>query len=109
MIAGQVPETIMTGNTNDISHIAEFGWYDWVMFRDNKPSYPDNKLVLGSYLGPTIDTGLALNAKILNSLTAKSFPKGTKNSCPEGFLRAKHTAHKHPYLDEPFFTPVAWF
>ena len=34
MTAGQVPETIMTGNTADISHIAEFGWYDWVMFRD---------------------------------------------------------------------------
>jgi hypothetical protein len=32
MTAGQVPETIMTGNTADISHIAEFGWYNWVMF-----------------------------------------------------------------------------
>jgi hypothetical protein len=32
MTAGQVPETIMTGNTADISQIAEFGWYDWVMF-----------------------------------------------------------------------------
>jgi hypothetical protein len=28
MTAGQVPETIMTGNTANISHIAEFGWYD---------------------------------------------------------------------------------
>jgi hypothetical protein len=32
MTAGQVPGTIMTGNTADISHIAEFGWYNWVMF-----------------------------------------------------------------------------
>ncbi len=31
MTTGQVPETIMTGNTADISHIAEFGWYNWVM------------------------------------------------------------------------------
>jgi hypothetical protein len=65
MTAGQVPETIMTGNTADISHIVEFGWYDWVMFHDNKPSYPDVKLILGRYLGPAIDTGLALRAKIL--------------------------------------------
>ncbi len=57
----------MTGNTADISHIAEFGWYDWVMFRDNKPSYPDDKLILGRYLGPAIDTGSALMAKILKS------------------------------------------
>jgi hypothetical protein len=65
--AGQVPETIMTGNTADISHITEFGWYDWVMFRDNKPSFPDDKLILGCYLGPTIDTGSAPTAKILES------------------------------------------
>jgi hypothetical protein len=67
MTVGQVPETIMTGNTADFSHIAEFGWYDWVMFCDNKPSFPDDKLILGHYLGPTIDTGSALTAKILKS------------------------------------------
>jgi hypothetical protein len=65
MTAGQVPETIMTGNTTNISHIAEFGWYDWVMFLDNKPSYPDDRLILGCYLGPAIDTGSTLTAKIL--------------------------------------------
>ena len=42
MTNGEVPETIMTGSTADISHICEFGWYDWVMFRDNVPSFPDN-------------------------------------------------------------------
>ncbi len=57
----------MTGNTANISHITEFGRYDWVMFRDNKPSFPDDKLILGRYLGPAIDTGLALTAKILKS------------------------------------------
>jgi hypothetical protein len=67
MTAFPVPETIMTGNTANISHIAEFGWYDWIMFHDNEPSYPDDKLILGRYLGPAIDTGLALTAKILKS------------------------------------------
>jgi hypothetical protein len=67
MTAGQVPETIMTGNTTNFSHIAEFGWYDWIMFCDNKPSFPDDKLILGHYLGPAIDTGSALMAKILKS------------------------------------------
>jgi len=65
MTAGQVPETIMTGSTADIRHIAEFGWYDWVMYRDNIPSYPDDKLILGHYLGPATDIGSALTAKIL--------------------------------------------
>jgi hypothetical protein len=65
MTAGQVPETIMTGSTADVSHIAEFGWYDWVMYRDNTPSYPDDKLILGRYLGPATDIGSALTTKIL--------------------------------------------
>jgi hypothetical protein len=42
LTASQVPETIMTGNTANISHIAEFGWYDWVMFHDNKSSFLDD-------------------------------------------------------------------
>ncbi len=47
MTNGKVPETIMTGSTAIISHICEFGWYDWVMFRDNVPTFPDVKLILG--------------------------------------------------------------
>jgi len=65
MTAGQVPETIMTGSTTDISHITEFGWYDWVMYRDNVPSYPDDRLIMGRCLGPTMDIGSALTARIL--------------------------------------------
>ncbi len=47
MTNGEVPETIMTGSTADISHICEFGWYDWVMFRFNVPTFLDAKLTLG--------------------------------------------------------------
>ena len=64
---GETPETIMSGSTADISHISEFAWYDWVMFRDNTPTFPDDKLILGRYLGPAIDVGSALTAKILKS------------------------------------------
>jgi hypothetical protein len=42
-----------------------------------------------------------------NSLAAKSI--FAKNSQSEGFLLAKHTAHKHLHHDEPFSTPAAWF
>jgi hypothetical protein len=44
-----------------------FGLYDWVMFRDNVPTFPDVKLTLGQYLGPTTNVGSALTAKILKS------------------------------------------
>jgi hypothetical protein len=29
---GEVPATRLAGDTPDISHLAEFGWYDWVWF-----------------------------------------------------------------------------
>jgi hypothetical protein len=67
MTNGKVPETIMTGSTANISHVCEFGWYDWVMFRDNVPTFPDVKLILGQYLRPATDVGSALTAKILRS------------------------------------------
>ena len=65
MTAGQTPETIMSGSTADISNICEFAWFDWVMFRDNVPTYPDDKLILGRYLGPATDVGSAMTMKIL--------------------------------------------
>jgi hypothetical protein len=65
MTNAEVPETIMTGSTADISHICEFGWYDWVMFRDNIPTFLDVKLILGWYLEPATNVGSALTAKIL--------------------------------------------
>jgi hypothetical protein len=67
MTNGEVPETIMTGSTTDISHICEVGWYDWVMSRDIVPTFPDVKLTLGQYLGPVTKIGSALTAKILQS------------------------------------------
>jgi hypothetical protein len=52
MTNGEVPETIMTGSTANISHICEFGWYDWVMFWDSAPTFPDVNLILGSTWDP---------------------------------------------------------
>ncbi len=52
----------MTGTTTDISHISEFGW---VMFWDNTPTFPEDNIVLGQYLGPVTDVGGMMTAKIL--------------------------------------------
>jgi hypothetical protein len=64
MTSGEVPENTMTRSTANISHICESSWYDWVMFRDNVPTFPDIKLTLGQYLGPATNVGSALTAKI---------------------------------------------
>ena len=62
---GEVPETIMTRQTADISNICEYDLYEWVMFRDNTNSFPDDKRALVRYLGPATDVGSPMCYKIL--------------------------------------------
>ena len=64
-LKGEVPETVMTGETTDISHLCEYGWYDWVMYNDDA-GYPEDKQRVGRYLGPT-DPGIGstMSYKIL--------------------------------------------
>lgn len=61
---GEVPQTLLTGDTADISHICEFGWYDWVWYISPQDENMERKH-LGRYLGPSFDVGDALCAKIL--------------------------------------------
>ena len=59
----------MTGQAADIIHIHEYTWFDWVIFRDGPHvSYPEDILVLGQYLGPTLNVGLAMCAKLLKNI-----------------------------------------
>ena len=63
----EVPETIMIGQTADISNICEYYWYEWVTFLDNVTSYPVDRRTLGRYLGPAIDVGSSLCYNILKA------------------------------------------
>ena len=56
-LKGEVPETVMSGETADISKFAEYSWYEWIKFRDTTVAYPKTKLILGRYLGPSTNIG----------------------------------------------------
>ena len=49
---GEVPQTLVDGTTFDISNLAEFGWYDWIKYRDTIVSWPLDDYTLGRWLGP---------------------------------------------------------
>lgn len=61
---GEVPQTIITGETADISCLAEFAFYDWVWFLDPPDWTMENKH-LGRYLGPSWDVGSQMCHKVL--------------------------------------------
>ncbi len=64
-LEGEVPETRLSGQTSDISPLAELGWYDWVKFWDKPLEYPNPPEALGRWLGPALDIGPAMTCKIL--------------------------------------------
>jgi hypothetical protein len=63
---GQVPETVVSGKTADISPLAQFEWHKWVLIRDTSVTYHDTPVVLGCDLGPAIDIGTAMTRKVLS-------------------------------------------
>ena len=67
MMQVEVPETVTLGGTSDISQLCEHGFYDWFMFRDKPIEYHDENPMLGRYLGPEIDVGPSMTAKIMKS------------------------------------------
>ena len=66
-LQGQVPEMIMSGQTPDISPFIEHPFSTWVKFWDNLAKYPEPKEQLSCWLGPAINIGPAIMAKIPKS------------------------------------------
>ena len=63
----EFPETVITGQTADISNICDYDWYEWVMFLDNITSYPEDRHTLGRYIGHVIDVRSSLCYKVLKA------------------------------------------
>ena len=61
----EVPKTVMSGETSDISQFCELVCFKWVMFWDETAPFPDSMLNLGCCFGPSINIGPAMTAKIL--------------------------------------------
>ena len=58
----------MAGDTSNIIIIADHAWYDWIQFYNPVgKQFSEENLYLERYLGPAIDAGPALTAKILKS------------------------------------------
>ena len=61
---GKTPHECTFGVQNDISKICNFGWYEWVYYRDFG-SFPENKEKLGRLLGPSKNEGNAMSQSVL--------------------------------------------
>ena len=62
---GTNPHTATFGTGADISHICNFGWYEWVYYRTQSAKYPFQKECLGRCLGPARNEGNVMAQWIL--------------------------------------------
>ena len=84
---GEVPQTLVDGTTFDISNLAEFGWYDWIKYRDTTVSWPLDDYALGRWLGPapTIGNEMAMyilkdNGEVIIRTTLRHLTEEEKQS-----------------------------
>ncbi len=63
---GMTPYEATFGEQGDISTICNFGWYQWVYYRD-PDSFPSQVEKLGRVLGPAINEGSEMSQNILTS------------------------------------------
>ena len=98
-LGGEVPETLMKGSTADISPFCEYAWFEWVMYLDDE-SWPDEKLHLGRYLGPSVDVGTAMTAKILKS-NGEVIPRSTLRRLNQDEIDSKvHAEMRTKFMQE---------
>ncbi|KAL7475175.1 LOW QUALITY PROTEIN: hypothetical protein ACHAW6_001102 [Cyclotella cf. meneghiniana] len=55
------------GETADICPFYEFGFWDWVKFKENDVAFSDDQMVLGKYVGPSIDVGPAMMQHVMKA------------------------------------------
>ena len=72
---GLSPFTATFGVPDDISNICNFGWYEWVYYRDHG-IFPINKEKLGKVLGPIKNEGNEMAQAVLAS-TGRIYPRRT--------------------------------
>ncbi len=78
---GEVSKTYLFGETANISQFCELAWYNRVMYRPGTIDYPNEPLRLGKYLGPAIDVGPAMTAKILQHNCKAAYWSLTVEGC----------------------------
>ena len=76
-LQGQVPETILSGQTADISPFVEYRWYDFVRWYDIKAQFPQLKerYHFGLEIPKTVKRALEIDTKNGNDCGRKPFPR----------------------------------
>ncbi len=73
----------MSGETANISQFCKLAWYKQAKFLSTTVSFPEDQLVFGKYLGPSIDIGPIMATKILTPTGKVVHPSTYRLLTPE--------------------------
>ena len=94
---GLTPHAATFGSQGDISNLCNFGWYEWVYYRDHG-SFPINKLKLGRALGPIKNDGNEMAQAVLTS-KGKVIPRRTIRKLTPAEMSSSTEEQKRNYFD----------
>jgi hypothetical protein len=92
-----VLETIVLGQTADISPFAEYKWYEWVMYNDHMDHGAEAKWTLGRDLGPALDVGTAMTRKFLKPNGEFVYRMTSRPLTPEEWADPEHKAQREAF------------
>ena len=97
---GMVPHSKLTGDRADISHIANFEWYEWVKFRREGPkaAFPYPTEQLGRCLGPARSKGNSMSQHILTEL-GEVIPVQTVRRLTQNEIDNPNETHRRQQFD----------
>ena len=67
LLQNQTSHTRLTAQPTDISCLCEFGWYDWVLYRQEGEAFPFNHQKLGRILGLAKGAGTEMSQWVLTA------------------------------------------
>lgn len=67
LLQGETPKTKITGKLSDISQLADFGWYEWCIYKKEGVAYPHSDKLLGRVLGPADHAGTEMSQWVLTA------------------------------------------
>ena len=97
-VHGSNPHTVEMNETGDISNLCQFGWYDWVYYREHNALFPNDKERLGRCLGPARGEGNEMAQWILTS-KATVVPRRTVRSLTTAELHSSKEKHVRAIFD----------
>jgi hypothetical protein len=101
---GSTPYEATFGEQGDISNICNFGWYQWVYYR-NSGTFPEAKERLGRVLGPAKNEGSEMSQWVLTS-KGTIVPRRTLRPLLPAELTAETEKRKRAIFDDLIMTKL---